>query len=27
METVTLERRGAELRITLNRPDTMNAWD
>ena len=27
METVTLERRGAELRITLNRPDVMNAWD
>jgi 2-(1,2-epoxy-1,2-dihydrophenyl)acetyl-CoA isomerase len=27
METVTLERRGAELRITLNRPDAMNAWD
>ena len=27
METVTLERRGAELRITLDRPDTMNAWD
>ena len=27
METVTLERRGAELRITLNRPDNMNAWD
>ena len=27
METVILERRGGELRITLNRPDTMNAWD
>jgi 2-(1,2-epoxy-1,2-dihydrophenyl)acetyl-CoA isomerase len=27
MDTVTLERRGAELRITLDRPDTMNAWD
>ena len=27
METVTLERRGAELRITLDRPDTMNAWN
>ena len=27
METVTLERRGAELRIVLNRPDVMNAWD
>ena len=27
METVNLERRGGELRITLNRPDTMNAWD
>jgi 2-(1,2-epoxy-1,2-dihydrophenyl)acetyl-CoA isomerase len=27
METVTLDRRGAELRITLNRPDVMNAWD
>ena len=25
--TVTLERRGGELRITLNRPDVMNAWD
>ena len=22
-----LDRRGAELRITLNRPDAMNAWD
>ncbi len=27
MESVTLERRGAELRITLDRPDAMNAWD
>jgi 2-(1,2-epoxy-1,2-dihydrophenyl)acetyl-CoA isomerase len=27
METVMLDRRGAELRITLNRPDVMNAWD
>jgi 2-(1,2-epoxy-1,2-dihydrophenyl)acetyl-CoA isomerase len=27
METVTSERRGGELRITLNRPDVMNAWD
>jgi 2-(1,2-epoxy-1,2-dihydrophenyl)acetyl-CoA isomerase len=27
METVKLNRRGAELRITLNRPDVMNAWD
>jgi 2-(1,2-epoxy-1,2-dihydrophenyl)acetyl-CoA isomerase len=27
METVTLDRRGAELRITLDRPDVMNAWD
>jgi len=27
METVIAERRGAELRITLNRPDAMNAWD
>jgi 2-(1,2-epoxy-1,2-dihydrophenyl)acetyl-CoA isomerase len=27
METVKLERRGAELRITLDRPDVMNAWD
>src|SRR4051794_3755310 len=26
-ETVTLYRRGAELRIELNRPDAMNAWD
>ena len=25
--TVKLERRGAELRITLDRPDSMNAWD
>jgi 2-(1,2-epoxy-1,2-dihydrophenyl)acetyl-CoA isomerase len=27
METVELERRGSELRITLNRPDALNAWD
>jgi 2-(1,2-epoxy-1,2-dihydrophenyl)acetyl-CoA isomerase len=27
METVTIDRRGGELRITLNRPDVMNAWD
>src|SRR3954447_19647346 len=27
MDTVTLDRRGGELRITLNRPDVMNAWD
>ena len=27
METVKTERRGGELRITLNRPDVMNAWD
>jgi 2-(1,2-epoxy-1,2-dihydrophenyl)acetyl-CoA isomerase len=27
MDTVSLERRGGELRITLNRPDVMNAWD
>jgi 2-(1,2-epoxy-1,2-dihydrophenyl)acetyl-CoA isomerase len=27
METVTMDRRGAELRIVLNRPDVMNAWD
>jgi 2-(1,2-epoxy-1,2-dihydrophenyl)acetyl-CoA isomerase len=27
METVTLERREGELRITLNRPDSMNAWN
>ena len=27
MSTVTTERRGAELRITLDRPDAMNAWD
>ncbi len=26
-ETVTLHRRGGELRIELNRPGTMNAWD
>jgi 2-(1,2-epoxy-1,2-dihydrophenyl)acetyl-CoA isomerase len=27
METVKLDRRGGELRLTLNRPDVMNAWD
>ena len=30
LETVSLQRgasNGAELRITLNRPDRMNAWD
>ena len=27
MGTVVLDRRGAELRITLNRPDALNAWD
>jgi 2-(1,2-epoxy-1,2-dihydrophenyl)acetyl-CoA isomerase len=27
METVTRDRRGGELRITLNRPEVMNAWD
>jgi 2-(1,2-epoxy-1,2-dihydrophenyl)acetyl-CoA isomerase len=27
METVNLERRDGELRITLNRPDAMNAWN
>ncbi|MGH2945713.1 MAG: enoyl-CoA hydratase/isomerase family protein [Solirubrobacteraceae bacterium] len=27
MPTVSLDRRGAELRITLDRPDAMNAWD
>lgn len=26
-ETVDLHRRGAELRIVLNRPESMNAWD
>src|ERR671929_806647 len=26
-ETVNVHRRGGELRIELNRPDTMNAWD
>ena len=25
-ETVDVERRGGELRITLNRPEAMNAW-
>src|SRR3954449_4470119 len=27
LETIALERRGGELRITLNRPGSMNAWD
>lgn len=27
LETVTLERRGGELRIVLDRPESMNAWD
>jgi 2-(1,2-epoxy-1,2-dihydrophenyl)acetyl-CoA isomerase len=27
MSTVSTERRDAELRITLDRPDAMNAWD
>jgi 2-(1,2-epoxy-1,2-dihydrophenyl)acetyl-CoA isomerase len=27
VQTVTVDRRGAELRITLNRPDALNAWD
>jgi 2-(1,2-epoxy-1,2-dihydrophenyl)acetyl-CoA isomerase len=27
METVKTDLRGGELRITLNRPDVMNAWD
>ena len=27
LETVDVERRGAELRITLNRPEAMNAWN
>ena len=26
-ETVNLHRRGGELRLELNRPDSMNAWD
>src|SRR3954468_19907793 len=26
-ETVEVERRGGELRITLDRPDAMNAWN
>ncbi len=26
LETVRLERRGGELRIVLDRPETMNAW-
>jgi 2-(1,2-epoxy-1,2-dihydrophenyl)acetyl-CoA isomerase len=27
LETVTMELRGAELRVVLNRPDTLNAWN
>jgi 2-(1,2-epoxy-1,2-dihydrophenyl)acetyl-CoA isomerase len=27
MDTVIVDRRGAELRIVLNRPDALNAWD
>ena len=27
MGSVVLDRRGGELRITLNRPDSLNAWD
>jgi len=27
METVKTDLRGGELRVTLNRPDLMNAWD
>lgn len=27
LETVTLQRRGGELRVVLNRPEAMNAWD
>jgi 2-(1,2-epoxy-1,2-dihydrophenyl)acetyl-CoA isomerase len=27
LQTVDVERRGAELRITLNRPAAMNAWN
>jgi 2-(1,2-epoxy-1,2-dihydrophenyl)acetyl-CoA isomerase len=27
METVKTDLRGGELRVTLNRPDVMNAWD
>jgi 2-(1,2-epoxy-1,2-dihydrophenyl)acetyl-CoA isomerase len=26
-ETIAVERRGAELRLTLDRPETMNAWN
>src|SRR3712207_5675755 len=26
-DTVLLRRRGGELRIELNRPESMNAWD
>jgi 2-(1,2-epoxy-1,2-dihydrophenyl)acetyl-CoA isomerase len=27
LETVNVERRGGELRIVLNRPDALNAWN
>jgi 2-(1,2-epoxy-1,2-dihydrophenyl)acetyl-CoA isomerase len=27
LETVSLQQRGGELRIALDRPDAMNAWD
>src|SRR4051794_25677194 len=27
LETVLVEQRGGELRITLNRPEAMNAWN
>ena len=27
LQTVDVERRGGELRITLNRPEAMNAWN
>ena len=27
LETVTMELRGGELRVVLNRPDTLNAWN
>ncbi len=27
LETVDVERRGGQLRITLNRPQAMNAWN
>src|SRR4051794_32447005 len=26
-ETLITERRGGELRVTLNRPESMNAWN